>query len=245
MFTRIVTAGVLVCLVVGCAKKTAKFTGGTNDAAAAPKPQPPADKGKLGNTGGKTAKDGEKPNWLNDPRLKEKDDQLPVDGKAGKPDWGIAAPPAGGWTPPDAPVPQPGNPAPASPLAGVPQVQPVQPVAPVAPPVAPATGTPSRPTGGKPVTEADMKDVWIFIENASGASGKMPAPEVVLAALLQAKSPAAELVKDGSIWLTGAKVRESVWAFEYRAIKQGGWVATQNGVETMTAEELNRRLKGQ
>ena len=34
----------------------------------------------------------------------------------------------------------------------------------------------ARPKAVKPVTEADMKEVWIFIENASGASGKMPPP---------------------------------------------------------------------
>ena len=90
-----------------------------------------------------------------------------------------------------------------------------------------------------------MKEVWIFIENASGASGKMPTPELVYAALVKAEAKAADLVKDGSIWLTGAKQRESVWAFEYRALTQGGWVATQNGVEQLTAAELTRRLKEQ
>ena len=241
MFTRIVTAGVLVCLVVGCAKKTAKFTGKADDSAAAPKPQPPAPKGKTADAG-ETAKGGERPNWLNDPRFKQgKDaDQLPVDAPV-KPDWGIAKPPAGGWTPPNAPAPQPGSPAPANPPAAAPQPQPVQPAA----PAAPATGTPSRPTGTKLVTEADMKEVWIFIENASGASGKMPPPELTYAALVKAEAKAADLVKDGSIWLTGAKQRESIWAFEYRALTQGGWVATQNGVEQLTAAELTRRLKEQ
>ena len=57
-----------------------------------------------------------------------------------------------------------------------------------------------------------------------------------------AKSPAANLAVDGSITLTGSTTRESVWAFETKARTQGGWVASQNGVESMTAAELTRRL---
>ena len=104
---------------------------------------------------------------------------------------------------------------------------------------------PTDNAGRNPVSEADIKDVWIFIENASGASGRMPRSSDVLAALLQAKSPAAALIVDGSITITGAKARESVWAYETKARIQGGWVATQNGAEKMSATELTRRLKGQ
>ena len=89
---------------------------------------------------------------------------------------------------------------------------------------------------------ADMKEVWIFIENASGASGKMPSQLLTYQALIAAKSPAADLVKDGTIFLTGATVRESVWAYETQALTNGGLVATQNGVETLTAAELKTRL---
>jgi hypothetical protein len=112
---------------------------------------------------------------------------------------------------------------------------------PIAPPAAPPSKS-STPKAVKPVTEADMKEVWIFIENASGASGKMPQPALVYAALVKAEAKAAELVKDGSIFLTGAAMRESVWAFEWKALERGGWVASQNGVENLTADELKRRL---
>lgn len=228
---------VLLAVVIaafGCAKKSARNRGTANDSA----PPPVVNKGNprdAGDTGEPNTTDqpnGDKRNWLNDPRAKAGRSDLPVDAP-NKRDWGTAKPPAGGWQPPNGPVPQPGIPG------GVLQPQPVQPVA----PVAPATG-PARPAP-KPVTEADMKEVWIFVENFSGASGKMPTPELVYAALIKTEAKAAELVKDGSIWLTGAKTRESVWAFEYKAATQGGLVVTQNGVETMTAAELTRRLKGQ
>ena len=94
---------------------------------------------------------------------------------------------------------------------------------------------------GKPVTEADMKEVWIFMENAS-AGGKLPPPPLVYAALVKAESNAADLVKGNSIFLTGATARESIWAFEWKAPTQGGLVASQNGVENLTAAELKRRL---
>ena len=219
----------LVLVLVGCAKK-AQFTGGSNDSATiTPQPGVP---GKTADKNDRKKANAEKPNWLTDPRLKDKDgNQLPVENQPDKPGWGVQ-PPDGGWTPPNAPAPQPGavgNPQPKG------AVQP-QPAAP------PAAVTTTSPMNLKPVSEADMKDVWIFIENASGASGKMPASADVLAALLQATSSAAPLVVDGSITVTGAKVRESVWAYETKARTKGGWVATQNGVETMTAAELTRRL---
>lgn len=224
MFARIAIVCCLLSLSVGCAKKTAKFTGKTGDSADAT-PLPVATTGKPGDKGEKSRKD-DKPNWLGDPRGKKDTDQLPVDGGAdglpGKPGWGAKAP-EGGWTPPNAPIPKPKG-----------ELQP-QPVAP------PAVTTPPK-SGGKPVTEADMKEVWIFMENASGGGGKLPPPEVVYAALVKTEAKAAELVKDNSILLTGATMRESIWAFEAKALTQGGWAASQNGVENLSAAELRRRL---
>jgi hypothetical protein len=217
MFTRIATAGVLVCLVAGCAKKPAKPTGRTDD---------PAPANSQAAAKAKSAEDG-KPNWLTDPRAEVEKNQLPVENTVGKRDLGIKLPvPDGGQ------LPLPGDPKPFGEAPkGVLQAQPA------APPTAPST-----PKARKPVTEADMKEVWIFIENASGTSGKMPQPALVLAALVKAESKAADLVKDGSIFLTGAAVRESVWAFEWNALTQGGWVASHNGVENLSAAELKRRL---
>jgi hypothetical protein len=221
MFTRIATAGVLVCLVAGCAKKPAKPTGRTDD----PAPANSQADAKAKPAGEEKPKDG-KANWLNDPRADVPKNQLPVENSSGKPDLGVKLPV------PDAGLPLPGNP---QPVTGSPKG--VLQTRPAAPPTAPST-----PKARKPVTEADMKEVWIFIENASGTSGKMPQPALVLAALVKAESKAADLVKDGSIFLTGAAVRESVWAFEWNALTQGGWVASHNGVENLSAAELKRRL---
>lgn len=166
---------------------------------------------------GEKEKKEDAPNWLKKPQ--DKKDQLSVDGptNTGKQPWNVG-PPQGGFT---APVP----------AAGV-------------VPANPAPADPPKPTGTtfKPVSVDDMKEVWTFIQYASAPGGKMPASALTYAALVEAKSPAAALVKDGSIVVTGSAVRESVWAFEAKAYLSGGLVATQNGVETLTAAELQQRL---
>ena len=257
-------AFVLLCacvpLAAGCGQKAPKFTGASDDPSVA-RTAPPVgagDKTKAGpsaSPGDKTkGKGDEKPNWLTDPRFK-KDGQLPADKPVGLAPLnpgavvpvnpmatplpavpGTLPPPPGGVTPMPGVLPlgpQPG-PQPGLPPGMVPSV-PAQPPAPVQPP----TGT-----AAKAVTEADMKDVWLYIENASQATGKMPPPGAIYAALVEAKSPAAELLKDGSIVLTGARTRETaIWAAERTAPTQGGLIAGPNGVENLKASEVVARLR--
>lgn len=218
----------LVTVAAGCSKKPTKPTGASGDTATRPPAQAPAPEKPRADA---KAKKDEKPNWLNDPRYsgKGEDGVLPKDAPiGGKPGLGIALPPvpsgnplvAGGNTPPGAVGNPPFNQPPANP----------------APPT-PATGT-----SGKLVTKADMNEVWIFIENRSLATGKMPPPEAVYAALVEANATAAGLVKNSDIILTGATTRESVWAYERNAPTQGGWIATQNGPEQVTAKEFAQRV---
>jgi hypothetical protein len=223
MLTRIAIAVLGLVMAAGCEKKSSTPAGKSENVA----PPNPNAAAKAQPAGPEERKE-EKPNWLTDPRAQVGKDQLPVENRAGRRDLGIKLP-----VPKEALLPLPGNPqAVGGAPKGVLQAQPA------APP-----SKSSTPKAVKPVTEADMKEVWIFIENASGASGgKMPQPALVYAALVKAESKAAELVKDGSIFLTGAAVRESVWAFEWKALERGGWVASQNGVENLTANELKRRL---
>jgi hypothetical protein len=249
----------------GCSKKTAK----NNAPADKPAPQPqPAERGKADKTRADDKKpDGEKPNWLTDPRFANTDKDgkgakdggptLPVDpvSPTGKPSWNLT-PPEGGWTPPNAAPPAGANPMPpAQPPAGAPPaVQPQPPPAkvpqpqagPAAPPVQPLAPNNAGPLGAaqRIVAMNDMRELWLTIENASGASGAMPGPDAIYKALVEVKSPAAELVKNGTISLTGTRSRESVWAYETAALTQGGLVVTQNGVEKLTAAELTQRLSG-
>ena len=223
MFVRILTVGLCLVLALGCAKKRAKDDSPSPDetAGAPARPQAaPADKGEK----------QEEPNWLGDDRFKTKPPGTPADGSSpGKQPWGLT-PPQGGWQGPNAGV-QPVKP----PGEGVLQPMPV-------PPNPPAAVTPSPAPAYKPVSAADMREVWVYIENTSGASGRMPTQLMIYQALVAAESPAAGLVKNGSIYLTGATARDSVWAFEARAVTSGGLVASQNGVETLTAAQLKQRL---
>lgn len=110
-------------------------------------------------------------------------------------------------------------------------------------PVPPTPAAPPKPVVQfASVTMKDMDDVRLYIDTASGASGRMPPPQQVHAALVQAGSPAAKLVETGAIMLTGAKSRDSIWAYEAKTAFQGGMVAGPGGVETMTAAQLRQRL---
>ena len=222
MFTRIALICLSIWLVIGCAKKAAKPTG-KNETPVAAVTQPTETKKPAEGT---DKNKSDKPNWLTDPRAETTPNPLPIENQHGKPDLGVTLPKPDG----NAKLP-PGPKAPGGNTTGVLQPQSVS------PPV-----SPSAPKAGKPVTEADMKEVWIFMENASIVSGKLPPYPLVYSALVKAEAKAAELVKDGSIYLTGATARESIWAFEAKALTQGGWVASQNGVENLTAAELKKRL---
>jgi hypothetical protein len=249
MFSRIVVAGLCVSLLLGCGKKTVKFTGSSENTT--PAQTANNDKSKSGEKNDKNKKGGEKPNLLNDPRYQPEKNELGTDagGLPGKPGWGINSKPEGGWASQN---PQPGTGKPPTatgaapgatllPVGGSPPGIAGPGVVPpnAAPPIPPAA---SNATGNKAVAKADMDEVWVFIENRSGASGKMPSVQDIQAALVEQKSPAAELVRYGSIVLTGSGTRESVWAYERNALTNGGWVVSQNGVETVTATELKNRL---
>ena len=111
------------------------------------------------------------------------------------------------------------------------------------PPVVGGPRVPAPPLNtGPQVTAKDMEDVRIFIDNASGASGRMPSPQMVAEALKQPGSPVADMVQNGAIVIPPARTREEVWAYEAKAIEQGGFIVGVNGVEQVSAAEAKRRL---
>lgn len=217
MGARVLIAGLCVLVALGCARR-AKKPAATDEPVAQNAPQQPAaPKAKA-----------DEPNWLTDPRFK-KDGEPGSPGKGpsatGKSDWGVT-PPTGGW--------QGGAQPPVPPQPPQPGTNP--------PPLAPGSGTPLG-AAGRAVALAEMKDVHLFIENASVVDGRMPKPSAVYEALVAAGSKkAAEHVRLGSIVLTGATQRESIWAYDYSALTNGGYAVSQNGVETLTAAELKQRL---
>jgi len=91
-------------------------------------------------------------------------------------------------------------------------------------------------------SQNDFATIRIYIENASGATGKMPTVAETYAALQKEAPKIAELVGDGTIVLHAARTREDVWAYERTAYDSRGWVLTSQGAEQMDAATLRQRL---
>lgn len=232
MCPRILTVGLCLLLLAGC-KRGAKDTGPGRDDRSGEQSVPARAERK--------AEKKDEPNWLKDERAQSKTDQLPVDGptSSGKQPWNVGAP-AGGFQPTTGAATAPNAP-PGKPTAGGTGVLQPEPAAQGANP-APAGNAPPTGLVNRTVTEADMRDIHTFIDNRSGATGRMPSQADTFTALAAAQSPAAGLVKAGAIILTDAKQRESVWAFEANAYLKGGLLVGPSGVERVTAEELKKRL---
>ena len=96
--------------------------------------------------------------------------------------------------------------------------------------------------GKRVATQNELHQIHIFIDSASGASGRMPSSQETLAALEKEAPKIAQAVKEGVIVLHPARSREDVWAYEAVALEQGGQVLTSNGIEKMDAATLKRRL---
>jgi hypothetical protein len=92
------------------------------------------------------------------------------------------------------------------------------------------------------VDQNEMRNIHLFIENASGASGRMPSVNDTYAAIKKEAPKTAEKIDDGIITLCNARMREDIWAYETDALQNGGWVCSSSGVERMDAQTLKQRL---
>ena len=88
----------------------------------------------------------------------------------------------------------------------------------------------------------DLKNIHLFIENASAASGQMPSRNDTYAAIKKEAVKTAEKIDDGSITLLSPRSREEIWAYETSALQKGGWVCSGSGVERMEAATLKQKL---
>ena len=92
------------------------------------------------------------------------------------------------------------------------------------------------------VDQNDLRNIHLFIENASGASGRMPSQNETYAAIQKEAPTLAKKIDDGIITLCNPRTREEIWAYETDALQKGGWVCSSSGVERMEAETLKQRL---
>ena len=89
--------------------------------------------------------------------------------------------------------------------------------------------------------EHALGQIRIFIDNASGAEGTMPAVETTYAALQREAPKYAKFIDDKLIVLNPAKTREEVWA--WAVLPQGNFaVLTSSGIERKSQQELNAML---
>ncbi len=97
------------------------------------------------------------------------------------------------------------------------------------------------------VNMAQMHDLQLFIDNASLAGGQMPSKEEITAALQKESPKTYELVKNGSIVLTGTRSRENIWAYTFEPQSAGGehLVLSSSGIERVPAAALKQRLQQQ
>jgi hypothetical protein len=96
------------------------------------------------------------------------------------------------------------------------------------------------------VTHNEMKNIQIFIESASGATGQMPTKEEISAALQKESPKTWKLVQDGAIVLTGARSREQIWAYTPELQGSGGhFIVSASGVDGISKQELDQRLAQQ
>ena len=94
----------------------------------------------------------------------------------------------------------------------------------------------------KAVNANDMKQIHLFIETASGASGRMPTAAETYETLRKEAPNLYKLVEDGTIVLHPARTRNDIWAYERKAYDSSGWVASSAGVEQMDSQTLRQRL---
>jgi hypothetical protein len=97
------------------------------------------------------------------------------------------------------------------------------------------------------VSQNEMHNLHLFIENTSAASGRMPSPQEIMAALPREAPKLAKQIQDGDIVLTGARTRESIWAWtkEPQSVAGEHLILTASGIERMAGPVLNQRLRQQ
>jgi hypothetical protein len=89
--------------------------------------------------------------------------------------------------------------------------------------------------------ENALKQIQIFIENASAVDGNMPSVQTTYDSLKREAPKYAKYIDDRVIVLNPARSREEVWA--WAVLPQGNVsVLTSSGIERMSQQQLNTRL---
>lgn len=103
-----------------------------------------------------------------------------------------------------------------------------------------------RKAAARAVSQNELRNIHLYIENAS-LSGQMPSAPEITQALMREAPATYKLIQEGAIVLTGTRSRESVWAYTKEAQSTTGehLMVSNNGVGRITPQELNARLSQQ
>ncbi|HEX3152903.1 MAG TPA: hypothetical protein VHR66_32830 [Gemmataceae bacterium] len=96
------------------------------------------------------------------------------------------------------------------------------------------------------VTAIEMHDLFILMNYAKGASGKVPTAQETWE-LLNKPDGNRQLVKfiqEQMIILVPNPQEQGLWAYEKDAQTKGGWVLTHTGESRVSAAEFNNLLRG-
>jgi hypothetical protein len=104
-----------------------------------------------------------------------------------------------------------------------------------------------RQAVGRFVNMHELKDLQLFIENASLATGQMPSKEEITSSIQRDSPKLYKLIQDGAIVLTGTRSRENIWAYTADPQSAAGehLIVTSSSVERMAAATLRQRLQQQ
>ena len=97
------------------------------------------------------------------------------------------------------------------------------------------------------VSENDLNNIRLYMENASAASGRLPPAEEVTAAI-QREAPAIyKLIQEKAIILTGTRSRENIWAYTAEPQNASGQhvVIAAGNIELKDGQVLRQRLQMQ
>jgi len=96
------------------------------------------------------------------------------------------------------------------------------------------------------VTAAELHDLHLFLNNAKGASGRVPTSQETIAALGQpdGNRQLSKLIQDKVITLVPNPQDEGLWAYGTEVPAEGGWILTHSGAERVTAADFKARFPG-
>lgn len=104
-----------------------------------------------------------------------------------------------------------------------------------------------RKAAMRAVSQHEMNNIRLFIDQFSLANNAMPSVDTVAQALRTEARSTYQLVEGGEIVLTGVRQREGIWAYTREPQSTAGYhLVIRNGnVEQMMPQELGRLLQQQ